>query len=289
MKSKFVKSRAEVGCAECKCFTLVELLVVIGIITILAALLFPALSSARERASLTVCRNNLQQLGLALNAYLGDWQAYPPDDGRAFVPYVGEKDVAVDTSVPGFAQIPKTSVYNCPDYVRLGALRPPPEWGLSSYGYNYNGVAWYAPQPWFSGLGLGGQAIVFTRPYPRPHYRALRDTAVVHPANMIAFGDSWFFRVGCYLWGTQLRLMGANVLTPGPLKATNSMGGPWPGLGDGVFQRRHNLRFNVLFCDDHVETLKPEKLFSTRPDVLARWNDDDQPHQEFLTNWQARW
>ena len=47
-------------------FTLVELLVVIAIIGILAALLFPVFSGAKERAKRTVCLNNLKQINLAI-------------------------------------------------------------------------------------------------------------------------------------------------------------------------------------------------------------------------------
>jgi prepilin-type N-terminal cleavage/methylation domain-containing protein/prepilin-type processing-associated H-X9-DG protein len=53
-------------------FTLVELLVVIAIIGVLAALLLPTLSSAKERAKRTGCINNLRQLGLALQMYAND-------------------------------------------------------------------------------------------------------------------------------------------------------------------------------------------------------------------------
>lgn len=61
-----------------KGFTLVELLIVIAILAILAALLFPAFAKAREKARQATCTSNLKQLGMAMEMYLQDYdESFP--------------------------------------------------------------------------------------------------------------------------------------------------------------------------------------------------------------------
>ncbi len=77
-----------------KGFTLIELLVVIAIIAILAAMLLPALSRAREAARRAACVSNLRQLTLGAIMYAGDNDGLITIDGQADLPYSPASKIA---------------------------------------------------------------------------------------------------------------------------------------------------------------------------------------------------
>lgn len=72
MISKLTRLKDSLNSNRCAGFTLIELLVVIAIIAILAAILFPVFSRAREQARKTSCSSNLKQIGVAFAQYVDD-------------------------------------------------------------------------------------------------------------------------------------------------------------------------------------------------------------------------
>jgi prepilin-type processing-associated H-X9-DG protein len=225
-------------------FTLVELLVVIGIIALLIALLLPALSVARESAKTVACLSNLRQLATAATAYtnanagyfpIAYWfESRPPLVISSAWDFTSVRDTSTSTTTiePGLLWQGGTNlqVQQCPSFDGRSNTTGDPYTG-----YNYN----------TSFIGHGqSESIV-----------APMKAAQVRKASTCAlFGD------GQYASGAD-KFMRAPFPNPGDASFTDRAA--------GTQGYRHRKRTNIAFADGHAETW-PDRFLNTTPSEIPK-------------------
>ena len=212
-----------------RAFTLVELLVVIGIIAVLIALLMPALSAAREQSKSVKCLSNLRSLGQATFMYAAQNGGYFPISHNS----LGDEWDFTRTPggiVPGIVWAgggTNLAVQQCPSYDSRSTTVTDPYTG-----YNYN----------TSYIGGGAGEVT---PLGNPHVRPAK-MGLVHRSSEIAlFGDGQFTG-------------GTNKYMRAPLTMSMTDIGDGVGLATraaGTQGYRHLNRTNVCYCDGHAESV----------------------------------
>jgi prepilin-type N-terminal cleavage/methylation domain-containing protein len=234
-------------------FTLIELLVVIAIIAILAALLLPALASAKERAKRIACLSNVREIATAALIYASDNGDYVPPAGKNLYP------VQIDSTDPSFAAwrtlrvpIDQTNgpcVWTCPD--RPGF----PKWAGTQIviGYQYYGGI----TNWINAIDNAPSASPVKTSTSKPGWCLIADL-VAQPG-----GDSnpiWYL--------------------PGVNTTTAASG--WSFLPAHTDRSKHPIGGNEAFIDGHAEWCKTGRASSTPWYSYHSWADPSTGGQKRL-------
>lgn len=248
-------------------FTLLELLIVIAVIAILAALLLPALAQATAKAKRVYCAGNLRQLGLALSMYADQAERYP----RCFDVLTGGAYTWSTVSLWQAALLPHVGqsmrVFNCPAFPATNYWTTMP----SPAGYNFP-TNIQGDRPCCYGLNAMGLAQGNGFAYSlglqssQSPLCGRKPGEIKVPADMIAIGDECLPNPDprpplCN------KLVWWGILTPFLVRDTIG------GLTETATSTVHSQGGNMVFLDDHVEWALWQRWIGSET-ARRRWDYD---------------
>jgi prepilin-type N-terminal cleavage/methylation domain-containing protein/prepilin-type processing-associated H-X9-DG protein len=265
---------------ERSAFSLVELLVVIVIIGILAAIILGASLRAKKRARGTQCANNVRQLGIGLHLFTAEYSVYPlsinPEyskgrntehqlswEGAIQSELSKHNMVQYKAGSEGKVPYPPLGIWHCPAAYRPTSLQG--NEGFDDYGYNAYGVGALTQT---NSLGLGGHNVwKNSRADSQVPASPIKESEVASPSEIMAIGDGLSGGGGVIRDGISFLMR--------PPSAEDHFGSTKRAYA------RHQGKATVVFCDGHVEWPTLKFLFEDTSDAaLSRWNRDYQPHRE---------
>ncbi len=271
----------------CPGFTLVELLVVIAIIVVLAALLLPALATAKSRSKLVQCANSERQIGAGFHAFLADHNGfYPyacpicaPQGTTAYTGWNGSRtwtyvlspylagSIGSSTALTGFYSESYRKLLQCPSNP-WSFPKTPNGWVIGTMAPNsYPMNQTMFPVDIASTGCTGGGGNIDN---PSCWFRRVRVSDIAHPSGLALSGEMPYCTTSANAFNTVLPPNGPVYSGFSQVSFLACTTNQPAGCQSVVWKREdcsninsvfHNLGANILFVDGHVEWLRKPRLF----------------------------
>ncbi len=232
-----------------KMFTIIELLIVVSIIAILAAVLLPALNMVREKSRSINCSSNLKQVGLAFLQYANDYDdlVLYMKNSQSWPRYVLKNDGYVSN-----ATYLNASLGYLP---RKAAICPSDPGGWKEYDdFNRLWYGMYGMAEWIANMGWKEDYVQqlgdFRSAANGNKERCYSIKQMKSPTRTQAAGDTYY----------QQGNTGSCLFGNGSTSNSN-------------YSRRHLGKGNMLFYDGHVETMSKQSLLALPVPIKKSWNE----------------